>query len=155
MSNKIHGVYFLTDGAKRRSYCGYSTCISKRYRVHALKLAASAKCTKSFTGCEMWIKIEGFPTHNTALSMEWFSKRRRLKVHQSALDLNTIAPHPRISKFLAPLLHVKFRKLRANLIVYVRDPDLVWSKCIQEHYNVTVKQMEPPFKPEHVARPLK
>jgi len=153
----MFGVYFLTNGFKR-SYIGSATSnnarnpVSHRFRQHALKLKSGAKYTKQFAQCHLWAKIEGFPTKNTALSYEWFAKRKRLKVHKERLSLPKIVPHDRLETFFAPLLHEKFRGYRDQLIVYVRDPNQEWSKDISDHYSITVKQLQPPYENGHVQR---
>jgi predicted GIY-YIG superfamily endonuclease len=149
--DKIFGVYFLTDRHRKRSYCGYSNDIKTRYETHSKRLAASAKTTKSFDECHLWVQIEGFPTCNKALSFEWFAKRHKLKIHAKALKLHDSAPHKRVATFLAPLLHDKFRACCKHLTVYTHDPTGQWSDTIAAHYGVTVKAMVPPFHPTHVT----
>lgn len=143
-------VYFLTDGTRKRSYIGYSVNGYHRYRKHCLKLKSSAKYTKTFKECHMWIMITGFQSKHKALSAEWFCKRKKLKIHSKMLKLPPTCPHKRISTFLAPLLHDKFKDLRKNLTVYVRDPKKSWSTNISRHYKVEVKDLQPPFCPDHL-----
>lgn len=144
-------VYFLTNGTLTRSYIGATKCCSRRFRQHALKHKAGAKYTKTFEDCHLWVKIEGFPTYRSALSYEWFAKRKRLNIHQQRLPLE-YAPHQRLSTFFAPLLHDKFKAYRPELTVSVRDPDLIWSTGLAEHYQVRVVQLKPPFKKEHMKQ---
>jgi hypothetical protein len=142
----------------RRSYIGFSTNVNNvsknkqtcRYRTHALKLKAGAKYTKTFDSCILHAKIEGFPTKKLSLSYEWFSKTGiRLKIRRGALKLKN-SPHYRLDNLFAPLLYEKFKDIKNQLIVYVNDPDNVWSKDISEFYGVEVRQLEPPFHPSHL-----
>jgi hypothetical protein len=154
-----YGIYLLTDMRFKVSYCGFSgsktnssgkNCISERYRKHALKLKASAKCTKRFDGCVLIAKIEGFPTKHSALSMEWWAKTgRKVGIRKERLLLPH-APHRRLENFLAPLKLAKFLKIKQNLTIYVNDPNKIWSSNISEFYKVNVEQLTPPFLLEHV-----
>lgn len=148
MNNKI-GVYFLTDMSYCRSYIGYSTSVSNRYRCHSLKLKASAKATKRFDNCILIAKIEGFPSKKTAMSYEFYSRIRRLNIRKGCLKLDN-CPHKRLEHLFAPLLHEKFKKLKKHLIIYVQDPYNEWSTDISEFYKVEVSQLKPPFYPTHI-----
>lgn len=153
-----HCIYFLTDGL-RRSYIGYSRgppglAASARFRKHALKLKSSAKATKAFDQCFMLATIEGFPCHRSALSAEWFAKRTHLKIHQQRYIIPN-APHPRLDRFFAPLLHRKFALLRPQLTIYVHDVDNLWSPHLSAYYNVPVKKLLPPFHTDHCKKGCK
>ena len=152
MNIKQFCIYFLTDGSYIHSYIGFSTNAHKRYRTHALKLKASAKRTKSFKGCYLWVVITGFPSKSKALSAEWFAKRRlnKLQIHKKMLQLPLTCPHKRLSTFFAFLLHEKFIYLRKNLTVLIRDPNKVWSSDISSHYKVEVQNLQAPFCPDHL-----
>jgi predicted GIY-YIG superfamily endonuclease len=145
----MHGVYFLTNGNKRKTYIGYSNCISKRFRTHCLKLAAAAKRTKTFDECHMWAKIEGFPSSNSALSFEFLAKRRKIFSKKKRLKLKKPCPNVRLEKFLAPLLLKRFKEISKHLVLYIHDPDNTWSCEISDYYGIAVKELEPPFNPDH------
>lgn len=129
------GIYFLTDLKRKRSYIGYSNDIKKRFRTHRLKLKASAKYTKTFDGHILWAAIVGLPTKRKAMSLEWFAKRRRLKVHDKACVIEN-TPHKRLFKFFAPLKHIKFKHLCPTLTIYVNDPTHQWSENLKWFYNL-------------------
>lgn len=142
-----HGVYFLTN-QDRLSYIGYSNDVKKRFRCHSLKLKASAKYTKKFDQHVLVCYIQGFPSSNVALSYEWYAKRKRLKCHQTALQI--INPvHKRLYKFLAPLMVDKFKQYKSHLTIYVNDPQQTWSKHISEFYQIAVLPMKKPFHSSH------
>jgi hypothetical protein len=148
---KTFAIYFLTDDSKKRSYIGFTVGQAyERFRKHALKLKASARCTKNFTGCHLWATITGIPTKSKGLSMEWHAKRR--KSHVEILVLPKECPHKRLSTFLASLKHDKFKDLCSELTVNVRDTDQLWSSNISSYYNVAVQQLEPPFCVEHFKK---
>lgn len=138
---KIFSVYFLTD-CKTKTYIGY-TCldksllqkwkhpVAKRFRTHCFKLKNSAKRTKQFDTCRLVTFISGFPDNKTALSYEWFAKRRKLKCHRNMATFFKNHGHmfpihsnicSRLDKFFAPLNHSKFTKWKNNLTIFIDFP---------------------------------
>jgi predicted GIY-YIG superfamily endonuclease len=159
--NKIHSVYLLTNG-QGRYYIGYSNNVNNnpkqcRYRTHALKLKHSARATKKFKTCYLLAKIEGFPTKNSALSMEWYCKRKFLKIlklgHQQKINLNSIHfSHNKLKNFFAPLLLHKFKVFAKNLTIYVQEPMFSQACLIHDIYEVRVANLNKPFLPDHLVR---
>lgn len=154
MSN-THCIYFLTNGLTR-SYIGYSkgpagSAAALRFRKHSLKLAAAPQATKRFDQCFLLATIEGFPCKRSALRAEWLAKRRTLAVHKQRLRLPQ-APHTRLDKFFAPLLHPKILPFKAQLTLFVHDVDQTWSSALQAHYGVPVHRLSPPFHTDHCRK---
>ena len=115
-------VYLLTDRLYK-SYVGYTNNLEKRYRTHRLKLAASARYTKSFRECRLEAYISGIETKREAMSLEWHCKRRHPKI------LLQGASHPRLSSFVGRLklrgetgkpwtLHVRQEELAPQLVTH-------------------------------------
>ena len=139
------GIYFLTDGHRRRSYIGYSTDVMKRYRTHALKLKASARYTKTFQGgCLFWACIVGFPSKRSAMSAEWHAKRRKKKSHQRTVG---DFPHSRLDSFFSILKHPKFQGAGfEDLTIYTPYPDSSWIQSVRDQYQIPVlKVFSPSF----------
>lgn len=120
-------VYFLSD-CNRKSYIGFSTDVQRRVKEHKKKLKRSAKYTKKFSQCRLEAYISGVSSKRSALSLEWYCKRKWKK----AKPLPNM-PHKRLSTFFHALtvgkhaghkdivIHVRTEEMRASVLTLFGD----------------------------------
>lgn len=139
-----------------RTYKGYTTNLQRRIRQHNGEIAGGAKYTRTFRGGATLVAfIRGFPNKQTAMSYEWYSKRRygrssllkkkkrignkTCSFHQNMFVFDGSTSYPNaLWTFLAPLQHPKFAKM--NLSVYLLQKetrDVLVSREIGNHYHKT------------------
>lgn len=130
-------VYFLTDGAGRKSYIGYTTDLANRYHTHKNKLKKAARYTKRFQGCILVAAISGFPSKRCAMSFEWFAKRRKLTCHKHKIPI-AADYHSRLENFFAPLKDPKFSQV-PSLTIRIDDESL--GDRLGSHYHRPVEKL--------------
>ena len=97
-------IYLVRDSESNRTYIGATNNLKRRINTHTKKLSATARTTKAFKGCAVFVcAITDIPSKNLALSMEWHAKRirrvPRIRAFVSVLD------HPKFLS-IAPTVHV-------------------------------------------------
>ena len=137
--------YLILNESHKRSYIGYTVNLKRRLRQHKRIIKGGAKYTRRFKKCKLAMYIHGFESKRLAMSYEWHAKRRRLTLNCHSNMLIFEKYHPRMSTFLAPLLILKFKKIKSNLCVYL-SKNMISNKrftkfkeLISEHYNIKVK----------------
>ena len=110
--------YFLCNETGRLTYKGYSTNLDRRLRQHRGYISGGAKYTKRFKSCRVICYISGFPSKKTAMSFEWWSKRRMRRTEYQELCLDMCQPlHRKLFAFLKPLKKPKFSGLKELLTI--------------------------------------
>jgi predicted GIY-YIG superfamily endonuclease len=117
-------VYFLQPKLKsRKSYIGYTIDLHHRWRQHRGEIKGGAKRTRGWKDAVIIAFATGFPDQHSALSFEWWAKRKTGKI-MSHVNTNTCpsynkvnaSEHARLKHFHYCLYHPKFKHLPLRIV---------------------------------------
>lgn len=127
-------VYFLLDGTRKLSYRGYTVNIKRRIRQHNGEISGGARYTRRSKTWSVVAYITGFTSKRTAMSYEWYTKRRRLTCHDDMMRF--LKPHVKVQRFFAPLFAPKFEMMELRVHLASEYFDTAFTERLQQFYSI-------------------